>query len=276
MKRRYETLKKMKITSLYFFLILLFFSSSCHSQIKEKKQHINSENKADSLHGLSVQIQQFIKDNPDDGKPSVSKGLVSNGSLINGKLLPYSGSNYQYFADNSYLMGRAFVHSSVKKILIDSYAVMEMINPNHRFYIMETSNKNGGKLDPHKTHQNGLSVDFMMPLLKEGKEYVGLDTIGTAHYFLNFDDKGNYSEDSSIQINFEIVAKHILELDEKARENGMRIEKVIIKLELKDELYTSKYGDALKTSGIYIVKSLTPVINQLHDEHYHVDFGYIK
>ena len=48
------------------------------------------------------------------------------------------------------------------------------------------------------------------------------------------------------------------------------------KLELKDELYTCEYGEALKASGIYIVKSLTPSINQLHDEHYHIDFGYIK
>ena len=264
----------MKPILIYFFVCMFIFLSC--SQTKESPRSSRVLNPGKSLTSESAQIQQFIENNPDDGTPSVSKGLVSKGTLLNGKLVPYSGLNFQYFDDQSYLMGRGFVHSSVKKILIDSYTELRSVSPNHRFYIMETSHKNGGELKPHETHQNGLSVDFMMPLLKDGKEYIGLDTIGSTHYFLNFDDKGKYSQDSTIQINFNIVAEHILELDQKARENGMRIEKVIIKVELKDELYTCKYGEALKASGIYIVKSLTPSINQLHDEHYHIDFGYIK
>ena len=50
------------------------------------------------------------------------------------------------------------------------------------------------------------------------------------------------------------------------------IQKVIIKVELKDELFEGEYGKKLKESGIYIVKSLSPTINALHDDHYHVDF----
>jgi len=52
----------------------------------------------------------------------------------------------------------------------------------------------------------------------------------------------------------------------------MKIAKVIIKIEYKDELFATEYGQKLKKSGIYIVKGLTKLINALHDEHYHIDF----
>lgn len=250
-------------------IVSLIGISSCNAQKTDsivQKEVVQETNR----------IEEFIKKHPDDGKPSISKGIVSNGTLVNGKLVPFSGSNFQYFDTMSYLLGRAFVHSSVKSILKNSYQNLAITFPEHHFFIMETSNECGGKLDPHKTHQNGLSVDFMMPMLKNGKEYKGLDTVGTSHYFMSFDDSGKYSEDASIQINFDIVAKHILELDKEARKHGMKIEKVIIKLELKDELLTSKYGEELKNSGIYIVKNLTPLINSIHDDHYHIDFGHVK
>lgn len=260
--------ERLSQTKTILFFTLLFLSS-CSAQV-EKKGTVDHKEKSNSA------IENYINSHPDDGKASVSKGVVSNGSLVNGKLMPYSGANFQYFADNSFLMGRAFVHSAVRKTLIDSYHSIQPFFPAHTFYIMESSNKCGGKLDPHKTHQNGLSVDFMMPLLKDGKEYNGLDTLGVDHYYLNFDDSGKYTEDASIEINFDIVAKHILELDSKARENGLKISKVIIKIELKDELFHSKYGAELIKRGIYVVQNLTPIINMLHDEHYHIDFELIK
>lgn len=33
-----------------------------------------------------------------------------------------------------------------------------------------------------------------------------------------------------------------------------------------------QYGQKLKNSKIYIVQKLSPVLNALHDERYHVDF----
>lgn len=56
----------------------------------------------------------------------------------------------------------------------------------------------------------------------------------------------------------------------------MKIGKVIIKLELKDELFASIYGKELLSNGIYFAQKLTPLINGVHDEHYHVDFEFIK
>jgi len=50
------------------------------------------------------------------------------------------------------------------------------------------------------------------------------------------------------------------------------LSKVIINTDLKDELFATKFGKVLKTSGIYLVQKLSPLINSLHDDHYHIDF----
>jgi penicillin-insensitive murein endopeptidase len=126
---------------------------------------------------------------------------------------------------------------------------------------------------PHRTHRNGLSIDFMMPKLQNGKPYYGLDDLGAGHYALTFNDEGKYEKDKSISIDFELIARHLLILDAKSRKQGIKITKVIIKMEMKDELYAGAYGKQLKTSGIYVTRNLTPGVNAMHDEHYHVDFG---
>jgi len=219
-------------------------------------------------------IKKYYRNNSKDQKSSISHGKVSDGSLEHGRLVPYFGDNYSYFDTTSYFSGRAFLHEDVLDITLKTYE--ELQKRSNRFYrIMECSNKAGGRLLPHKTHQNGTSIDFMMPLVKKGKPYYDLDTTGVGHYWLSFNDNGEYSEDKSVSIDFETIAQHILILDRKAREQGWKVKKVIIKIELKDELYNTPSGKKLKAKGIYVVQGLTKMINALHDEHYHIDFAKI-
>ena len=93
---------------------------------------------------------------------------------------------------------------------------------------------------------------------------------------LQFDNSGRYIKNTSISVDFNLVAKHILELDAWARKEGYKVKKVIIKTEFKDDLYATKYGKKLKQKGIYVVMALTPKINALHDDHYHIDFEKLK
>lgn len=219
--------------------------------------------------------EAFYKKNKGDNQPSQSVGTVSAGSLKNGKLMPYKGNNFAYFDSLSYVKGRAFVHDKVKKAVLATYSTLEQLHPNRMFYLMECSNKNGGKMFPHRTHQNGLSVDFMVPKIKNGKPCYDLDKTGADHYFLAFDKQGRYIEDTSISIDFNLLAQHILLLEKEARKKGIKIKKVIINTDLKDELFATEYGKKLKTSGIYIAQNLSPLINSLHDDHIHVDFELI-
>ena len=216
-------------------------------------------------------IDEYYNKHVADTLASISHGSVSNGSLEHGKLIPYYGSNYSYFDTTSYFSGRAFLHEDVLAFTLKVYKNLE--NVSNRFYrIMECSNQMGGKLWPHQTHQNGTSIDFMMPLTKDHKPYYNLDEIGLSHYWLSFDDNGKYSEDKSVEIDFEAIAQHILLLNEAANEKGWKIKKVIIKIELKDELYATPSGKKLKAKGIYVVQGLSKLVNALHDDHYHIDF----
>lgn len=223
---------------------------------------------------VDYEIMEYMQLKSNDDTASAAVGTVGNGTLQHAKLMPYKGRNFIYFDRASYLAGRGFLHSSVRKSILTTYDSLSRSLPHRYFNIMECSNEQGGEMFPHKTHQNGMSIDFMMPLIQNNKPYYGLDTIGAAHYALNFDDDGRYTRDTSISIDFNLVARKILLLDYFARLNGLNIFKVIIKIELKDELFNTEYGKLLKASGIYVVHGLSPLINALHDDHYHIDFGF--
>lgn len=253
----------------YHFVFLAFLPfCACQAQTDIQKIEL-TDPKTDK-------ITEFIKSHRDDKSASISKGSVSNGKLENGKLMPFSGNNFHYFDTTSFISGRAFVNDKVKQAVISTYSKMETLAKDRHFCLMECSHEHGGKLYPHKTHQNGLSIDFMVPLLREGKPYYELDDLGAQHYFMDFDNSGKYLEDKKVELDFNLIALHILTLDAEARKKGLKIEKVIFKMELKDELFATKYGKELEKSSIYITKSLTPIINALHDDHYHIDFKALR
>lgn len=230
----------------------------------------------DSANAKSFEIESYYSVNKGNGLPSYSKGTTGNGSLENGKLVPFEGKNFKYFDTTSYLSGRAYLHEQVLNAILEAYTELSRHCASRTFYIMECSNKTGGEMFPHRTHQNGLSVDFMVPKIKNGETWSGLDTIGKDHYWLQFNNEGRYTEDSEVTIDFDMMALHILELNKTAQNNGLKISKVIFKIELKDLLFSTENGKILEKSGIYFAQSLSPLINELHDEHYHVDFEILQ
>ncbi|PKR80151.1 hypothetical protein CW751_11655 [Brumimicrobium salinarum] len=242
---------------------------ACQAQENQNK----TENKPIIHHNEdSLAVIAFEQEHKQINQISQQLGTVSNGSLVHGKILPFYGENFRYFDYKSYLASRAFTSDIVRKIILNSYKKLYEFLPNRFLYLMELSNKNGGEIYPHRTHQNGLSVDFMMPKLKKGTPYYGLDTLGARHYLLKFNNKGQYTKDKEVQIDFNLIAQHLLILNEEAKKMNYKIEKVIIKVELKNLLYATDYGKKLRESDIYLVQNLSPLINGLHDEHYHVDF----
>lgn len=261
----------MKIVSIKF-IVILFILTSCTAQ-EVTVENNNNPDTTNLIHDdVNDEVIAFNKAFIDNNFSSKAIGSVSNGQLENGKLVDYYGSNFTYFDKDSYLGSRAYTMDIVWKTIKGAYTEMEILFPDKHFYLMELSNENGGKIAPHRTHQNGLSVDFMMPMLKNGETYTGLDTLGKNHYWLGFDDNGVYDKDTSITVDFNTIAKHILLLNEEAKKNGLKITKVIIKIAYKDNLFASEYGQELKDSGIYIVRNLSPLIDSIHDDHYHIDF----
>jgi penicillin-insensitive murein endopeptidase len=203
---------------------------------------------------------------------SVSVGDYNKGALRNGYLLPRNGKNFRCYSWFSYyVLGREYTNSRVYHTVLATYQAMEERCPGRTFIYMESARRKGGRPFPHRTHQNGLSIDFMSPLVQhhQPKYYNGL---GLFRYLLSFDSTGKSTLNSAVTIDFEVLATHLLLLEKNARKNGLMISKVILKIELKDELFATESGKKLKASGIYFAQNLTPVLNKAHDDHYHVDF----
>ncbi|HYV93454.1 MAG TPA: hypothetical protein VE978_16900 [Chitinophagales bacterium] len=204
---------------------------------------------------------------------SKSLGSTRNGKLVNGYLVPYSGTNYCYFSLLSYyVLGDAYTNSQLAATIADAYQECETTCPGICFRLMECSAKNGGKMLMHYTHQNGLSIDFMTPLIKNGKPIKTYDRLGLLRYQLFFDANGRLNSHKDAAIDFETVAKHIVALDNAARKHGLAIQKVILKIDLKDDLFKTASGKELLKRGIYFAHALPPGINAVHGNHYHIDF----
>ncbi|MBB6462179.1 hypothetical protein [Flammeovirga kamogawensis] len=227
---------------------------------------------------------------------SVSHGTRFNGTLERGWLLPYRGENYGSFSGISYyLMDNAYVHNSVYRSVLESYqSLNSTINSECLYYYMECSDHSGGNLYLHRSHENGLSIDFMIPKQKEGKPYTYLDQWGLFHYFLETDNYGNYKQNYSllnflspsvskfigrlfipknVTNDFEKLADHILALDIACNKNGISIKQVIIKIEFKEKLFSTPSGRKLLSRGVYFANKLPSEVNEMHDEHYHIDFN---
>jgi penicillin-insensitive murein DD-endopeptidase len=224
----------------------------------------------------SNRIQEYYNANKGDSLPSICHGTEAGGSMEHGKLLPFQGENYRCYDTGSYFEGHEFVSDKMMNTLLNSYAELKTTAPGRMWCYMETGLQNGGPIPGHRTHQNGRSADLMVPLMKDSVPYYGFDSIGGWHYRLVFDDKGRYINDSTIAIDFNLLALQVLSLDKHARKQGMHVKKVILMLELKDEFYATPNGKKVKSKGIYFAMNLPEGTNKQHDDHIHVDIEPVK
>lgn len=198
---------------------------------------------------------------------SVCYGSTWNGRLESGVKLPSKSDNFVSYSALAETLGRTYVHSEVREIMLVSYKWLESELPGRVFKYAETGFEDGGSFQPHKTHQNGLSVDYMVPVVNEEGRSVHLPThlLNKFGYSIEFDARGRYQE---FEIDFEALAGHVVSLHKAAKERGWNLWRVIFDPELQLYLFNTKYGEYLK-SNIQFSKRRSWV---RHDEHYHVDF----
>lgn len=195
---------------------------------------------------------------------SVSHGSTSRGSLEQGKRLPSAGPNFKTYSRFGSLIGRTSVNSRVRSLLLASYGALNESRPELRFKIGETAWPSGGRFRPHRTHQNGLSVDFMVPV-REGGRVSWLPTWPWLlfGYGINFDDEGRWE---GLTIDFEAIALHLQSLATLAPDHGLAIGRVIFAVDLQPELHDAAPAP-LKGFGFNSGQAWVR-----HDEHYHIDF----
>ncbi len=199
---------------------------------------------------------------------SICYGTTSNGRLEGGVQLPAKGKNFVTYSYIARLSGRTYLHSAARDIVLNAYKRLEKEEPDKVYKYAETGLRKGGKFKPHKTHQNGLSVDFMTPVVDAEGKSVHLPThpFNRFGYNIEFDKNNNYDQ---LRIDFEAMASHIVALHKEATALGYDLWRVIFDPKLQPHLFDTRYGNYLKT---YIQFSRKRSWVR-HDDHYHVDFS---
>jgi penicillin-insensitive murein DD-endopeptidase len=199
---------------------------------------------------------------------SICYGTSSNGKIDNAVQLPSSGANFSAYSDMGTALGRTYVHTQVLKIIVAAYHELEQTLPETKFIYGETGWKNGGSFKPHRTHQNGLSVDFFVPVRDGTGRSVALPTniANKFGYDIEFDLRAKFRD---YVIDFDAMGEHLYALDIAAKKLKVPIRLVIFEPAYLPKLFATKRGDYLKSN----VKFMQTKAWVRHDEHYHVDFS---
>ncbi|TVZ41907.1 penicillin-insensitive murein endopeptidase [Alteromonadaceae bacterium 2753L.S.0a.02] len=198
---------------------------------------------------------------------SVCYGTTADGRLENGVELPASGANFEAYSAIARMAGRTYVHSEVRAIILAAYKELETSQPGKVFKYAETGFKEGGIFKPHKTHKNGLSVDFMVPVINKAGKSVHLPTnlFNKFGYNIEFDSNSNFE---AFTIDYEAMAGHIVALHKESKKRGFDLWRVIFDPQLQHNLMSTRDAQYL-SSNIQFSKKRSWV---RHDEHYHIDF----
>lgn len=185
----------------------------------------------------------------------------------NAKRLPTCGANYQTYSPFLSALGRTHVHSRLKTVLLESFQQLERICPQQIWVYGETGWKNGSNFWPHRTHRNGLCVDFMVPVIDRQLRSSAVLPVTLANaygYKVRFDENGIYN---NVEINFGAIVKHLWALDQVCKSHGLRIKRVIFDPPLLKRLKSDKQFHTIAHMPFMLKQAWFP-----HDSHYHIDF----
>lgn len=206
---------------------------------------------------------------PSLANASVCYGSVGNGRLAGGVQLPLQGENFVAYSRVGVELGRNYVHSLVREVVLDAYAKLEKTSPGRTYVYGETGFPHGGPIRPHRTHQAGLSVDFMVPVVNDANLSVPIPSTPANKfgYGLEFDDQGRIP---GMLIDFDAMAEHLYQISVAAHQHNVTIVRVIFDQHLIERLFSgSRRGRDLRRTMPFM--KARPWIR--HDEHYHIDFG---
>jgi penicillin-insensitive murein endopeptidase len=168
--------------------------------------------------------------------------------------------------------GRQYVHSRVRDTLVAAFSALHAAKPERTFVLGETGLEPGGRFRPHRSHQNGLSVDIFMPVRDDSGHAVLTPTAPWQKfgYALEFDAKG---EGSGLSIDFDSLAELVLELNRQAQLHGLALERIIVAPEYIDRVIgASNSGEMAALVGRFTRRPAWV----RHDEHLHVDFRVVS
>lgn len=201
------------------------------------------------------------------GTESTCYGTTAKGRVADACELPAGGTNYSPYSTVARWLGRTWVHCDVAHVVVEAYDALAESHPHKHYVYGETGFRTGGEFKPHKTHRNGLSVDFMTPVIDADGKSVPLPTSVTNKYgyAIEFDSATRYED---LRIDFEAIAAHLAALKKSAEKHGIGIWRVILDPELQPYLHTTEAWPKISDMTFSRKRSWVR-----HDDHYHVDFA---
>lgn len=199
---------------------------------------------------------------------STCYGTPAKGRIDNAVQLPESGANYSAYSHLGMALGRTYVHERVRDSVVAAYSALVSTAPGKVFVYGETGWESGGRLHPHRTHQNGLSIDFFVPVMDSLGKSVPLPTnaLHKLGYGIDFNTEGKFE---GWVIDFEALGEHLYQLSLAAQKANAPIALVIFDPPYLPKLFATRHGEFLQRN-VHFMKGKAWI---RHDEHYHVDFG---
>ena len=193
-------------------------------------------------------------------------GTTSAGRLEDACKLPASGRNFSAYSSLLRLAGRTYAHCDVTDVVLDTYAALNDSMPDKLYVYGETGSRHGGQFKPHKTHQNGLSVDFMIPVINKNNQSVALPThiLNKYGYDIDFTLDGKYKD---LAIDYEAFAAHLAATKLMAEKHGVGIWRVLFDPQMQSALRDTKAWPSISDLNFSKKRSWVR-----HDDHYHIDF----
>lgn len=198
---------------------------------------------------------------------SVSVGTPTKGSLKDGVSFASQGAGFVTYSRLGNLIGRQYVHSRVHDALVAAFASLHTATPDRTLVLGETGLKAGGRFAPHRTHQNGLSVDIFMPVRDAESRHVLMPTApwNKFGYSLEFDRDGR---GEGLTIDFDSLAELLVEVYRQAGLHGLAVDRIIVAPEYVDRVLSAKAAGIRKLEQVFM---RGPAWVR-HDEHLHIDF----
>ncbi|MCP4137002.1 MAG: replication initiation protein [bacterium] len=177
---------------------------------------------------------------------STCYGTPRIGYLKHGKRLPFWGSNFTSYGFHGIRLGRTYVHSRVYRVIVAAYESLAKTHPGKKFMYGEAGLESGGRIESHKTHRNGLSVDFFVPVLDKNNVscYLPTEVDNNLGYDFEFNKKGKFRE---FRIDFTAMAAHIAALYRETKKSSYV---------RHDEHYHIDFAVPCKPLGEYALRSI--------------------
>jgi penicillin-insensitive murein endopeptidase len=202
---------------------------------------------------------------------SRSVGSPARGRLEGGVAMPTSGTGFVTYSRVGHALGRQHVHSRVRDALVAAFAARSRSEPGRVFVLGETGWRRGGRMRPHRTHQNGLSVDIFVPVSDaQGRPRSLPSSVSNRFgYDLELDRRGRLG---ALSVDFQGLAALLSEIERQAVRHGLTVQKVIVAPEYVPLILATPAGAKLGRLGDALSRRPAWV---RHDEHIHIDFAVV-